>query len=155
MFIRIELSDSDGELPEQGGQKPPRWSYEIGLKTERPRSGGVVVSREAVYRDGKKILQRPDRQDEKDPERLRQTDLEQVGSNEKFREISKFLSEISYMNLVPQLLRHSDEIQGKTIADDPFGQALAKRMHKTHKKNPGNPPEKNQQRGQNRLAGSG
>ncbi|MBF2755025.1 MAG: AAA family ATPase [Gammaproteobacteria bacterium AqS3] len=134
VFIRIDLSDFDREWSKKGGDKPPEWGYEIGIRTERPRSGAVVVSHEAVYRNGRKILRRPDRQDEKDPERLKQTYMEQVGCNEKFREISKFFSEISYMNLLPQLLRHSAEIQGKVVDDDPFGQNLAQRMQKTHKK---------------------
>ncbi|MBF2755022.1 MAG: AAA family ATPase [Gammaproteobacteria bacterium AqS3] len=134
VFIRIDLSDFDREWSKKGRGKPPEWSYEIGIRTERPRSGAVAVSHEAVYRNGRKIMQRPDRQDEKDPERLRQTYMEHIGSNEKFREISKFFSGISYMDLLPQLLRHSAEIQGKLVEDDPFGQNLAQRMQKTHKK---------------------
>ncbi|MBF2755019.1 MAG: AAA family ATPase, partial [Gammaproteobacteria bacterium AqS3] len=118
VFICVDLCGFEREWSKKGRDRPPEWSYEIGIRTERPRSGAAVVSHEAVYRNGRKIMRRPDKRDEKDPERLKQTYMEQVGCNEKFREISKFFSEISYMNLVPQLLRHSAEIQGKVVEGD-------------------------------------
>ncbi|MBF2756075.1 MAG: ATP-binding protein, partial [Gammaproteobacteria bacterium AqS3] len=114
VFIRIDLSESNREFAEGDEDKPPKWTYKIGIKTERPRSGAVVVSHEAVYKDGKKLLQRPDKQDEEDPERFRQTHLEQIGSNRTFRDIADFLSGISYMHLVPQLLDRMKEIDEKT-----------------------------------------
>jgi len=41
---------------------------------------------------------------------------------------------VTYLHLVPQLLRHADEIQGRVIEDDPFGQAFLERIAKTPEK---------------------
>jgi predicted ATPase len=37
----------------------------------------------------------------------------------------------TYLHLVPQLLKHSDEISGRMIENDPFGQGLLQRVAKT------------------------
>tara|TARA_R110002167_G_scaffold14990_2_gene60266 strand:- start:964 stop:1821 length:858 start_codon:yes stop_codon:yes gene_type:complete len=90
-----------------------------------------LVDSEEVYKNGLLILQRPDRADREDPERLTQTHIEQVNDNVQFREIARFFGTVTYLHIVPQLLRFSDEIQGRTIETDPFGQGFLDRVAKT------------------------
>lgn len=127
--IELELSDILDE--------PPLWRYTIGIKQETRGYRQPYVSFEKVWHRGKKILNRPDPEDKKDPERLKQTFLEQVNTNTDFREIARYLESISYIHLVPQLLRYADVIQGGVVEDDPFGQGflvkVSKSTHRTQK----------------------
>lgn len=128
LFVGIEISQSEsGSIIDRS-----EWIYEVGIKQDR--SGLFFVSKERVEKDGRLLLERPDLLDEDDKERLKQTHLEQVNNNKEFREISDFLGRISYMHLVPQLLRHFDEIQGNIMEDDPFGQGLLLRLQQANKK---------------------
>ena len=83
------------------------------------------------------ILGRPNVDDKKDIERLKQTYLEQVNTNLEFRDIAKFLDSVSYIHLVPQLIRYADTFQASTFESDPFGQGfllrVAKSMPRTQK----------------------
>ncbi|WP_025769232.1 AAA family ATPase [Thioalkalivibrio sp. HK1] len=128
VFIGIEISPNDSESI----MDRPEWIYEVGIK--QSRSGSVFISSERVEKNDRPLLERPDSLDEGDKERLQQTHLEQVNNNKDFREISDFLGKISYMHLVPQLLRHFDEIQGNIMEDDPFGQGLLYRLQQANKK---------------------
>ncbi|MBF2759914.1 MAG: AAA family ATPase [Ectothiorhodospiraceae bacterium AqS1] len=128
LFVGVEISRSDSESI----LDRPKWIYEVGIKQHR--SGSVFISSERVAKDDRLLLERPDSLDEDDKERLQQTHLEQVNNNKEFREVSDFLARISYMHLVPQLLRHFDEIQGNIMEDDPFGQGLLHRMQQANKK---------------------
>ena len=61
-------------------------------------------------------------------DRLTQTFLEQINVNADFREIARFLQTVTYLHLVPQLLRFADSIQGRIVEDDPFGQGFLERV---------------------------
>ena len=111
----------------------PKWRYEIGIKQEQRGYRQPYVSYEKVWNDNNKILNRSDK-DEGDKAQLQQTHLEQVTNNQKFREIGDYFDKITYMHLVPQLLRHSDDIQGKVLEDDPFGQGFLEKMVNTTKR---------------------
>lgn len=118
--IEIHLAKSADEAP--------LWRYEMGLKQESRGYRQPILSYERVWQGKQKILERPDEKDLKDTERLKQTFLEQVITNAKFRDISRFLESVTYLHLVPQLLRFSEFFQGKQIEDDPFGQGFLKRI---------------------------
>ena len=125
IIIGICLSDSEND-------KNPKWRYEIGIKQETRGYRQPYLSYERVWNSkGKQILDRPDKEDKNDPERLKQTYLEQVNNNQSFREIGQYLNKTTYMHLVPQLLRHADDFQGKVLEDDPFGQGFLGDMAKT------------------------
>ncbi len=97
--------------------RPARWEYELRLgqdKKQRPK-----VERERVSLDGKNIHSRPDPDDERDPERLLQTSIEQLSVNVKFRELAAFFASVRYLHLVPQLVREPDRSVGRR--NDPFG----------------------------------
>jgi predicted ATPase len=102
-------------------EKPNLWRYELQFSKEMGRGAAraPMIAREEVWESGKLILQRPDKLDDGDPERLKETHLEQVTANSRFREIAEFLRSISYLHIVPQLIREPDRSIGKK--DDPFG----------------------------------
>lgn len=110
------------------------WRYEIGIRQEDRGYREPYLSYERVWKDGEMCLNRPEREDKEDRERLKQTFLEQVNNNREFREIGDYFNKIAYMHMVPQLLRHSAEIQGNVMEDDPFGQGFLENVAITPKK---------------------
>ncbi len=106
------------------------WRYVLSITQEQRGFRRPIVQREAVFKNGEKILDRPDRDDKSDSERLIQTHIEQVNNNNAFREVARFFASTTYLHLVPQLLRFSDEIQGRTLETDPFGQGFLDRVAK-------------------------
>ena len=128
--VRIEL-----ELMDDSGPMVTRWRYVLGLKSEGKGQQRVLVSEERVEKNGKLLLDRPHNQkDKEDPERLTQTHLEQIGSNLEFRALADFFASTTYLHLVPQLLKHGDEIGARIPESDPFGQGLMQRIAQTPKK---------------------
>jgi hypothetical protein len=74
------------------------------------------------------VVNRPDTDDKADPERLTQTHLQQISSNRKFRPLVEFFASTTYLHLVPQLLKYSEQLGGYRIEGDPFGQAFLERV---------------------------
>lgn len=100
-----------------GTEAAPRlWTYLLCLRQNGKRP---IVTKEEVWREEKQLLARPSPEDQKDAERLTQTHLEQVGTNQAFREVAEFLASIHYLHLVPQLVRDPD--RSVQIAGDPYG----------------------------------
>ena len=112
----------------EDSDSPATWKYGLGFRQETRGYRRPLLSYERVWRNNERILNRPDKPDEADPDRLTQTFLEQINVNAKFREIARFLQAIRFQHLVPQLLRFSDSIQGKIVEDDPFGQGFLERV---------------------------
>lgn len=126
--ITIEVA-----LAEKVGEEPT-WRYALGFQQETRGHRLPYVTHERVWKGGQQILDRPDREDKKDPDRLTQTFLEQINVNVEFRAIARFFQSVTYLHLVPQLLRFADTIQGRVIEDDPFGQGFLERLAKTTEK---------------------
>lgn len=121
----IEIDVSLSEDSESAIQ----WRYQLGLKNEGKGSNRDLVSYEKVWDSkGKLILERPDKNDARDPARLTQTHLEQVNSNLEFRPIAEFFSRTTYLHLVPQLLKHADQLGNYRIEGDPFGQGFLEQV---------------------------
>ena len=127
--VRIEVELDD---PDVGSGI--NWRYVLALKSEGRGQQRVLVSEERVERDGKTLFVRPDDKDLIDDERLTQTHLEQIGSNAEFRSLVEHFASTTYLHLVPQLLKHGDEIGARIPENDPFGQGLMQRIAKTPKK---------------------
>lgn len=124
--IDVELSESpDG---------PVSWRYELAFKPEGKGAQRILVTKERVWHGERVVLNRPDKGDQDDPTRLTQTHLEQIQTNAKFRIIADFFGSITYLHLVPQLLRFADRIGGQTLENDPFGQGFLGRLAKTPEK---------------------
>lgn len=104
------------EIGRPGGERPV-WEYELGFSQDNRRVAQVATER--VVHEGRVVLDRPDDEDLADPARLTQTSIEQVNVNREYRELSDFLSSISYLHIVPQLVRDPDRSVGRR--NDPFG----------------------------------
>ena len=113
---------------------PARWRYALGFKQEPSGQRRTLISFERVWKGNDLILDRPDDGDRDDAERLTQTFLEQINANHKFRDIAHFLQGVTYLHLVPQLLRHAATIQGRPLERDPFGQGFLERLARTPSK---------------------
>lgn len=124
--LEVHLAGSAGE--------PPMWRYALGLRQETRGYRNTYLTHERVWKEDQQILDRPDAEDKKDQDRLTQTFLEQINVNGDFRAVVRFFQSITYLHLVPQLLRFADSIQGRVLEDDPFGQGLLERLAKTNEK---------------------
>ncbi len=130
--IEVEVSASVND-------KHPLWRYELEFSVEGKGAQRPVVKREKVVRfsqDGEAeySMSRPDKDDRLDEERLTATAIEQVQANREFRDLADFFSNTTYLHVVPQLLKFGDLIGGRTIENDPFGQAFMERLAKTPEK---------------------
>jgi len=124
--IEVHLSDN--------GATASLWRYAIGIKQQPRGDRKPLLEYERVWRGDEQILSRPDREDSSDEERLTQTHLEQVSANAQFRDVAKFLESVSYLHLVPQLVRYPREFSGPGVAGDPFGRAFLERIARTPQK---------------------
>jgi len=126
--IEVELSEKV--------DTDPLWRYTLSFRSEGTGKQRVVVSKEEVVdlKNRKELFSRPDKEDEQDTERLTQTHLEQINTNKDFRAVSEFFANVTYLHLVPQLLKHADQLGGYRIDDGPFGQAFLERIAKTQEK---------------------
>jgi predicted ATPase len=110
------------------------WKYVLAFKQEGKGAQRVLVSREEVWREGQRLIQRPNSGDAGDSDQLTQTYLEQIQANAKFRDLAEFFGGISYLHLVPQLLKFADKIGGRRLEDDPFGQGFLEHLARTSEK---------------------
>ncbi|PKM01683.1 MAG: chromosome segregation protein SMC [Gammaproteobacteria bacterium HGW-Gammaproteobacteria-6] len=123
--IEVDLADSADEGSET-------WRYVLGFKPEGKGAQRTLISVEQVFRGDRLLLDRPDpKNDGKDTMRLTQTALEQIQANARFRALAAFFGEATYLHLVPQLLKYADQLGGRLLDDDPFGQGFLERVAKT------------------------
>jgi len=116
------------------GAVTPEWRYQIALTQHKGAKALPVISHERIYHQDKLVNERPDELDKKDNERLTQTYLEQTFANKDFRDVAKFLEKVTYLHLVPQLVRHADEFVGPRFTGDPFGLQFMRRLADADKK---------------------
>jgi len=126
--IEVELSERVGS--------EPIWRYILAFRNEGKGQQRLLVSQEKVINltTATTLIDRPDKDDNKDIDRRTQTYLEQINTNKEFRVIADFFANITYLHLVPQLLKHADQLGGYRIENDPFGQAFLERIAKTPEK---------------------
>ena len=108
-----------------------RWSYAIGIKQEARGYRQPYLAYEKVTKGDETLFKRPDADDKKDHLRLTQTHLEQINANAKFRDLGRFFESVSYLHLVPQLLRHPEAFAGPGIPGDPYGRSFLERVART------------------------
>ncbi|KRS19902.1 recombination protein F [Roseovarius indicus] len=127
--VVVALQIADDELS-------AKWSYEIAFNLPGSGHREPQVVRETVKRTNSSggesiLLERPDKKDKQDSFLLRETSLEQASANAEFRDLASFLGSVSYVHLVPQLLKFGDQIGGRVLEDDPFGQEFLFRIART------------------------
>jgi len=123
IVIELEFIDDDNA----------QWKYYLSLTQESRGSRNTVIRKEIMTQNGQIKLERPDKEDENDKERLTQTHLEQISTNKDFRTIVDFLSSVQYMHLVPQLLKFPEAFSGPDLPEDPFGKGFLRTVAKTSK----------------------
>jgi predicted ATPase len=147
----VELRDGMGKVRSLFARKQPTvtlaatiqdssgrgWRYELAFTQDTLKNPRPIIVREQVYRineegESERILNRPDSNDEVDKERLTQTAIQQVNANQSFRELADFFRAVSYLHLVPQLLREKQLPKANGIGFDPFGRDLLDRMRHTN-----------------------
>lgn len=107
------------------------WRYEIKFNQEIRGNRLPKITHEAVFKDSKPLLQRPDSEDQLDPLRLTQTALEQLNFNTQFRELAQALEKIAYFHLVPQIIRAGGTL-GNGASEDAYGRNFLERLAKTN-----------------------
>lgn len=121
----------DVEFSNSWSDPDPAWSYTLAFKAEGKGQHRVLITRESVCHGNEVVLDRPREDDLSDTARLTQTHLEQINNNAGFRALAEHFSQTTYLHLVPQLLKHGDEISGRIVENDPFGQGLLQRIART------------------------
>jgi predicted ATPase len=124
------------EISNTADDRFPLWKYKLYFNTEAKGAHRLLIVQEVVSKfdeNGREhtVINRPDRDDELDSERLTQTALEQIQANAQFRELADFFAATTYLHVVPQLLKFGDLIGGRKLEDDPFGQGFMERIAKT------------------------
>ncbi len=110
------------------------WLYKIGINQEPRGNRQPIIESETVRHNGQLLIERPNDDDKADQQRLTQTHLEQINSNQSFRELARFFERITYLHLVPQLVRHPEAFSGPGLPGDPFGRTFLDRLAVTPKK---------------------
>jgi predicted ATPase len=105
-----------------------RWCYEVAF-THETRNGHVpVVALErvtAIEPGGSRLLlDRPNDSDRGDLKARTQVAIQQAPANKAFRELADFLASVSYLHLVPQLLREEAPPPAERLTADPYGRDL-------------------------------
>ena len=118
----------------EGPDDKVEWEYLLTFRSEGSGRQRPIVTQERVIHNGKIIVDRPDDEDASDKLRLTQTYLEQINANGTFREIAETFESVTYLHLVPQLLKFSDQIGGNRLSGDPFGQEFLNRVAKCTEK---------------------
>jgi len=128
--VLIDVKVKDGKV---------LWRYVLGFKGEGKANNRVLIRQESVFKNDRLLseCQRPDKDDKQDLDRLTATYLENPNANKEFRGLAHYLSTITYLHLVPQLLKHADEIGGNRLNRDPFGQGFLQRVAETKGKTQG------------------
>jgi predicted ATPase len=125
--LTIELTETDKTL----------WRYEVKFNQQTRGNRLPTLTREAVYKEGILLLERPNEDDRKDPPRLTQTALEQINLNIAFRDVAQFLEKVFYLHLVPQIIRSGGEWGGSNGLANAYGRNFLERMAKTNEKTRG------------------
>ncbi len=105
------------------------WLYRLSLNQDNLRR--PLVKEERVEYNGEIRLDRPDKEDGLDKERLTQTALEQITTNKDFRPVVSFLQSVSYQHLLPQVVRDPIGFSPGQIENDPFGRDFLQRVENT------------------------
>lgn len=107
------------------------WSYQLEF-TQEPRGKRLpMITKEIVLSNGEELCRRVKKADDEDAALWSQTYLEQVSANAKFREVAGAFETISYLHLVPQVVRGSRELIVQSPAFQAYGHGLLERMAAT------------------------
>ncbi len=109
--------------------QPAEWTYLLRFTQDSQRCPRIAVER--VERDGEVLLERPNEDDRRDPDRLRQTHIEGISTNECFREIHRFFRNIRYLHVLPPLIRQPERFARREVSDEAFGSDFLEQVART------------------------
>lgn len=109
------------------------YRYALGIRQENKGKRRTMLAYEKVWLDGQLIVNRPEgvEEDLVDDERLTMTYLENATTNAKFREVSDLFGSVSYLHLVPQLLRSVKSAEIEQAGEDYYGRNFLARVSQT------------------------
>lgn len=117
------------------------WRYLLAFNKGDKKQGSVpVVTKEEVWKltsldaTWAQLVKRPSQEDKADPKLLTQTWLQQVTQNQSFRELAEFFASVSYLHLVPQLIREEQRPAEESLGADAYGRDLLSRIRGTASK---------------------
>ena len=93
------------------------WRYELRFKKDR--GGTAVITSKSTWHGDKRVFTRPDKEDQRDAQRLTEAYLEQTSLNRDYRAIARAFQSLRYLHIVPQLIREPERSFGRK--NDPFG----------------------------------
>ncbi len=129
--VIIEVTLSENETT-------PVWKYKLSFNNEKKGKHTPIITQEVVskYEDKKwkKRAERPGKKEVENPRTLFETYIEQNIQNVNFLELVDFFAGITYVHLVPQLLKFANQIGGNRLENDPFGQGFLERIATTPEK---------------------
>ena len=111
------------------GDNGDNWTYRLVINQDNLKR--PEVRQETVTKGGHKLLDRPSDEDHADPLLLTQTALEQISTNQAFRELADFLKSITYQSLLPQVVRDPRGFSPLPVQNDPYGRDFLLRLWKT------------------------
>ncbi len=125
----VEIEVEIGELADT----IPSFRYGIGIRQENKGKRRIMLDYERVWKDEVLILDRPAMisEDEADDERLTMTYLENATTNALFRDVADLFGSVSYLHLVPQLLRSVKSAEIEQPGEDFYGRNFLVRVTKT------------------------
>ncbi len=109
--------------------RPADWSYILRFTQDSQRRPRIAVER--VEHDGETLLARPNSDDGRDPDRLRQSHIEGINTNERFREIHRFFRSIRYLHVLPPLIRQPERFARREVSDEAFGSDFLEQVART------------------------
>lgn len=111
------------------------WRYRIHFNQDSQRR--PILKREQVWRQGRKLLDRPDEPDKADPARLTQTHLEQVYVNQEFRDLARFFETVQYQHLVPHIVRDPERVSRRRATPSARISSSTSRPRRRERERPG------------------
>ncbi len=124
-----DISIEVGIGGDEAGTGSTHWRYRLALAQDNNRR--PMIREEKAWKRGRKLLDRPDKDDEKDPDRKTQTALEQITANQAFRPIAEFFRSVAYQHLLPQVIREPASFTVRPVTNDPYGRDFLRRVAKT------------------------
>lgn len=114
----------------------PAWEYEL---TFNQTGGGIAELRAVVKKEylknlvtGKVLIDRPNKKESE--YQLGFTSIEQASINEEFKEVVGFIGDISYLHLIPQLVRDPKSFLKTSKGEDYYGRDFMERVQVMNKK---------------------
>ncbi|MGX8773511.1 MAG: AAA family ATPase, partial [Bacillota bacterium] len=110
------------------------WEYQLRFNTADGNKSDVNISVERVVHNNMEIKHRRYKDPEEDYSTRQFTHLEQPAANKDFRVLFDTFQNISYVNIIPQLVRDTGVVVPSVAKDDYYGSSLLTRVSETAKR---------------------